>query len=193
MKRILMIGGPNGAGKTTAAMTLLPKFLPIHEFLNADEIARGLNPIHPEAQTMASGRIMLERMQRLQRDGKSFAFESTCASRRHIHFLSACKAQGYEIILLFLWLPSPDMAAQRVAHRVREGGHSIPLPTIHRRYHRGLWHLVHDYMPLADQVTLYDNTHGSLSPIFERVNGQNPTLHQPELWQHIRSSTDEKD
>ena len=62
---MFMIGGANGAGKTTAAMALLPHYLETYEFVNADEIARGLNPVNPPSADMMAGRVMLERIHAL--------------------------------------------------------------------------------------------------------------------------------
>jgi predicted ABC-type ATPase len=94
VKDIVMIGGPNGAGKTTAAPAVVPRELGIHEFVNADEIARGLSPFNAERAALAAGRLMIERMRTLVRDGESFAFETTCAGRAHGGWLRACKLLG---------------------------------------------------------------------------------------------------
>lgn len=157
-KRVLMIAGPNGAGKTTAAMTLLPKFLGIHEFVNADEIARGLNPLNLEGQAIAAGKIMISRIENLTESGKSFGFESTGAGITHKDTLRRCKAAGYETALAFLWLPNAEMAVRRVKYRVQSGGHAIPEDTIRRRYNNGLKHLLIDYLPLVDRAVIYDNS-----------------------------------
>src|SRR4051794_15348649 len=119
MKDVVVIGGPNGAGKTTSAFELLPKALNIHEFVNADEIARGLSPLNPEATAtaLAAGRLMLERIRTLTEAGHSFAFETTCASRSHVRILRRCRGLGYRVTLLFLWLPSPGAAIARVSRR----------------------------------------------------------------------------
>lgn len=85
---VFLIGGPNGAGKTTAALTLLPKFIEAYEFVNADEIARGLNPIRPESANMAAGKIMIRRIEALIQAKKSFAFETTCAGKHHVKMLN---------------------------------------------------------------------------------------------------------
>jgi predicted ABC-type ATPase len=80
---VVMIGGPNGAGKTTTATTMLPKELRIREFVNADEIARGLSPFNPEGSARAAGRLMIKRVHELISRGESFAFETTCSGRAH--------------------------------------------------------------------------------------------------------------
>lgn len=67
------------------------------------------------------------------------------------------RALGYRVELFFLSLPSADMAVQRVAERVRQGGHNIPENTIRRRYEAGQRLLTEVYQPLVDQWVLYDN------------------------------------
>jgi predicted ABC-type ATPase len=101
-KDVVMIGGPNGAGKTTAATTLLPKELPIREFVNAAEIARGLSPFNPEGSALAAGRLMIERIHELIGRGESFAFETTCSGRAHVQTLAKCRDAGYRLTLIFL-------------------------------------------------------------------------------------------
>jgi predicted ABC-type ATPase len=130
MKDVFVIGGPNGAGKTTAANRRLPTTLQLFEFLNADEIARGLSPFEPEGPAMAAGRMMIERIDKLVAAGKSFAFETTCAGHRQAKLLRMCRATGYRVTLIYLWLPSPEVAVARVAQRVAHGGHPIPTDTI---------------------------------------------------------------
>jgi predicted ABC-type ATPase len=155
---ILILGGPNGAGKTTAARIFLPEFLGLDRFVNADELARGLDPANPEGSALAAGRLMLTRIHELIEARESFAFESTLAGKSYARLLEQCKSRGWRIILLYLWLPSPDLAIERVARRVREGGHSIPADVIRRRYRAGLDNLSEIYLPLADEARIYDNS-----------------------------------
>ena len=138
LKDIIVLGGPNGAGKTTAAQVIVPKTLQIREFVNADEIARGLSPFNVEAVAFAAGRLMIERTRVLVREGESFAFETTCSGRRHAKWLGRCKAEGWRVTLVFLWLPSVQVALDRVAKRVSEGGHDVPPEMVARRYAAGL-------------------------------------------------------
>jgi predicted ABC-type ATPase len=108
---VVILGGPNGAGKTTAAQVVLPRRLDIREFVNADEIARGLSPFNATGTAVTAGRLMIERMRILVRDRESFAFETTCSGRAHISLLRRCKTAGWRITLVFLWLPSPQAAS----------------------------------------------------------------------------------
>jgi predicted ABC-type ATPase len=94
LKDIVIIAGPNGAGKTTAAPAIVSKELGIREFVNADEIARGLSPFNAEGVAISAGRLMIERMRELVRIGESFAFETTCSGRVHARWLKEWKEKG---------------------------------------------------------------------------------------------------
>src|SRR5438876_442454 len=99
-----------------------------------------------EASDLAAARRLCYQ-QPLAAAGESFAFETTCAGRAHAGFLGRCKAQAYQVIVLFFWLPTPEAALARVAKRVREGGHDVAAPTVRRRYWLGLKNLRELYMP----------------------------------------------
>ena len=159
-KQLYIIAGCNGAGKTTASFTILPEVLGCKEFINADEIAKGLSPFQPESVAMQAGRIMLARMDELLQKGETFAFETTLATKSYKQKIEWAQANGYEVILLFFWLDSPNMAKKRVAQRVAEGGHSIPSETIERRYHNGIANLFAIYIDMVDICYIFDNSEG---------------------------------
>jgi predicted ABC-type ATPase len=182
---IIILGGPNGAGKTSAAQVVLPDRLELREFVNADEIARGLSPFNPEGVAVGAGRLMLERMQTLIRGRQSFAFETTCSGRSYIPLLRRCKADGWRVTLIYLWLPSPEMALERVARRVREGGHRIPDDVVVRRYWAGLANMRHLYLPLADTASIYDNSDRTLMLIAERTPESSFVIHDASRWAAI--------
>jgi predicted ABC-type ATPase len=184
-KDVVMIGGPNGAGKTTAAARLLPKGLGIREFVNADEIARGLSPFNPEGRALAAGRLMIERIHELIEGGESFAFETTCAGRAHAQTLLRCRDAGYRLTLIFLWLPSAKEALRRVARRVAQGGHRIPKDVVIRRYAAGLKNLQQIYLPIADIAYIYDNTDEGGILIAERQPGQALVVCDDRRWRRI--------
>lgn len=156
-KNIYIIAGCNGAGKTTASYTILPEILKCKEFVNADNIAAGLSPFQPERVAFEAGRIMLERIEMLLKANESFAFETTLSTKSYKQKLIRAKEQGYKINLLFFWLPSIEMAINRVKLRVSEGGHNIPKDTIARRYKRGIENLFKIYLPLCDSWMVLDN------------------------------------
>jgi predicted ABC-type ATPase len=155
--KLYIIAGCNGAGKTTASFSVLPQILQCQEFVNADEIARGLSPFHPEDVAVEAGRLMLQRIDYLLSKHTSFAIETTLATRSHHRLVKRAQQQGYKVVLLFFWLESPQMAERRVAKRVMEGGHNIPTDVIHRRYWLGLNNLFNIYMPIVNAWSLYDN------------------------------------
>ena len=162
---VVVIAGPNGAGKSTAAPYLLKQALGILEFVNADQIAVGLSAYSPETVSFEAGRIMLKRLHELAASKASFAFESTLSSRTFALFLSRCKAQGYRVQIFYIALPSAALAVNRVALRVKLGGHSIPQADIERRFKRSLHNLFELYLPLADRWSVLDNASGTLKPI----------------------------
>ena len=159
-KQLYIIAGCNGAGKTTASVTILPEVLNCKEFINADEIAKGLSPFQPESVAMQAGRIMLARMDELLQKGETFAFETTLATKSYKQKIEWAQANGYEVTLLFFWLDSPNMAKKRVAQRVAEGGHSISSQTIERRYHNGIANLFAIYIDMVDICYIFDNSEG---------------------------------
>jgi predicted ABC-type ATPase len=182
LRDIVVIGGPNGAGKTTAAPAIVPGELGIREFVNADEIARGLSPFNAEHAALIAGRLMIERMRTLIRAGESFAFETTCAGRAHAEWLRTCKLAGWRMTLLFLWLRSPEAALDRVARRMRQGGHTIPADVVIRRYKAGLANLRTLYLPLADLATIYDNSDDGRVLIAEKAPGASLRIHDAARW-----------
>jgi len=125
-KKLYIVAGPNGAGKTTASFTILPEILDCDEFVNADEIARGLSPFNPDKVKLRAGRLFLHRIKKLLGRNATFAFETTLSIRSFIPFIKEAKANSYGITLLFFWLKSEDIAIERVRTRVKEGGHDIP-------------------------------------------------------------------
>lgn len=156
-KKIFMIAGPNGAGKTTSAMSFISSEM-IDEFLNADEIARGLAPLHPESMSLTASKLMLKRLKELLDANKTFAFETTAAGTNYIKHLKEAQAKNYEVHLMFLWLPNPDLAVKRVAKRVQQGGHHIPENIVRRRYYLGIKNLIIHYLPLVDKALILDNS-----------------------------------
>lgn len=172
MPSLFIIAGCNGAGKTTASYTLLPKTLGITEFVNADEIAKGLSPFNHEGVALESGRIMLTRIKDLIYKKKSFAFETTLATRSYVGLIKEAKKNGYKVHLVFLWLNSVDLAIKRVKTRVQKGGHNIPVNTIKRRYHAGLDNLFNLYSAVVDEFVIHDNSDGNLELLAAQSEGK---------------------
>ena len=146
-KDLYIIAGCNGAGKTTASFTILPEILNCKEFVNADEIAKGLSPFQPEKVSIEAGRIMLERINDLLNSQENFAFETTLATKSYRSKIFLAREKGYNVTLLFFWLRNADLAIERVRTRVIEGGHHIETEVIRRRYKNGIKNLFEIYLP----------------------------------------------
>ena len=161
---LYIIAGCNGAGKTTTSYTILPEMLGCKEFVNSDEIAKGISPFNADNMTVAveASRIMYKRIRELISSEKTFALETTLASRSIAKLLQGAQEKGYYVTLLFFWLNTPDLAVERVKNRVASGGHNVTETTIRRRYDAGIYNLFQLYMPICDYWMITDN---SLSPM----------------------------
>ena len=157
-KNLYIISGCNGAGKTTASYTVLPEILNCKEFVNADEIARGLSPFNPESVAIEAGRLMLQRIDFLLEKDTSFSIETTLSTKSYINLVRRAQEKGFSVRILFFWLNSPELAIRRVAERVAKGGHNIPEPIIRRRYTTGLKNLFNLFMDQVDYWDIYDNS-----------------------------------
>lgn len=157
-KNLYIISGCNGAGKTTASYTVLPEILDCKEFVNADEIARGLSPFNPEGMAIEAGRLMLQRIEDLLSKNSTFAIETTLATKSYINLVRRAQAKGYRVSVVFFWLRTPELAIQRVAERVEHGGHNIPEDIIKRRYVAGISNLFQLFMKEVDFWAIYDNS-----------------------------------
>ncbi len=157
-KKIVIVAGPNGAGKTTFAHEFLPNEAGLLHFVNADLIAAGLSPYAPEKAAIRAGRIMLEMIQDFVRRNESFAFESTLSGRGYTRLIPEWQSAGYRVKLIFLSLPIEKMAVERVAMRVKQGGHSVPEALVRRRFRSGMINFETVYRTIVDVWALYDNS-----------------------------------
>jgi predicted ABC-type ATPase len=184
-RHLYIISGPNGAGKTTASYTVLPKILQCKEFVNADEIARGLSPFNPESVAIEAGRLMLKRISELLQKNESFSIETTLSTRSYFRLIEKAHTQGYEVTLLFFWLKSPEQAIARVAERVAKGGHNIPKDIVFRRYREGLDNLFNIYMPIVDTWLLVNNGEMPRTIIATGGVGQDTIVNDNKLYKMI--------
>jgi len=184
MPNLYIIAGCNGAGKTTASFTVLPEMLNCWEFVNADEIAKGLSPFRPDKAAFESGRIMLNRINELLSEGKDFAFETTLSTRSYVPFVKKANQVGYKVTLLFFWLDSSSTAKERVKYRVKHGGHNIPEDVIERRYNRGIQNLIKLYISIVDYWIIFDNT-SEPELVAEGLNSVDFNINNPDIWGKI--------
>lgn len=167
-KYLYIIGGCNGAGKTTASFNILPDLLNCKEFVNADEIARGLSPFRPESVSIKAGRLMLKRIDELINLNQDFSFETTLSTKSFINTIENAKSKGYYVTLIFFWLESIELAKDRVRKRVSEGGHNIETDVIERRYKAGIKNLFSLYCNKVDLLLIYDSSKAESELIAEK-------------------------
>jgi predicted ABC-type ATPase len=192
LPNIYLVAGCNGAGKTTASHTMLPEMLECMEFVNADSIAAGISPFQPESASFEAGRIMLQRIEQLIKSKIDFAIETTLSSKNYLSKAKEWQKQGYEIILIFFWLNSPSLAIERIAERVRKGGHFIPGDIVIRRYHRGLKNLFNHFIPLSDYWLLIDNSKESPIIIAEGIKDIELEIFYEDIWTKLKEHYNEK-
>ena len=157
MPSLYVIASPNGAGKTTFIKRFAPREIAVLDFLNADEIARGLSPLAPERAQFEAGRIVLSRFEQFIREKRDFCLETTLSGRTYRKHFAAARAAGYHVRLDFLLLPDVEDSIRRVADRVDQGGHNVPLEDLRRRFSVGVQNLFNIYQQVIDTWSLYDN------------------------------------
>ncbi|QHL87727.1 zeta toxin [Nibribacter ruber] len=191
MPNLYIIAGCNGAGKTTASFTVLPEMLDCQEFVNADEIARGLSPFQPEKVAIEAGRIMLSRIEELLIRPEDFAIETTLSTRSYVQTIKKAKQAGYNVTLVYFWLNSPELAIARVRTRVTEGGHNIPEDVIRRRYKKGIQNLFDLFIPICDYWLLIDNSQKPYIVVAEGREDKKLNLLDEQIWNTLKKLTNE--
>ena len=180
-----VVAGPNGAGKTTFALTYLPVMVSCHDFINADEIAKGLSPLDFEAGLLKAGKIFLEILDQKIKGRKDFAFETTLSGRTYLSRIRQWRKSGWKVVLFYLYIPNAEFSAMRVQQRVLQGGHNIPWDDISRRYPRSIRNLF-DYAEVCDQTFCFDNTGSQVVSIFEKRFGMPMEIHDTERFSRLQ-------
>lgn len=158
MPKLFIIAGCNGAGKTTASYTILPEILDCVEYVNADEIARGLSPFNPGLAQIRASKIMIDRIQELIEKHATFGIETTLSTKALARIVVQAQNAGYQVTVVFMWLSLPELAIERVSLRVKSGGHNVPVDTIRRRYGMGIDNMFKVYIPICDYWVIIDNS-----------------------------------
>jgi predicted ABC-type ATPase len=192
MPKLYIISGCNGAGKSTSAYTILPEILNCNEFVNADNIAAGISPFSPDTVAFEAGRIMLQRIDQLVFQGVDFAIETTLSSKSYFFKMQDWQNQGYEIILIYIWLNSPELAFERIADRVNKGGHSIPKEIVLRRYYRRINNLFDFFIPIRNYWLIIDNSGAMPEMIAEGNKDIESEVFNKQIWLTIKKLYHEK-
>ena len=166
-----IIAGPNGAGKTTFALQYLPKIVSCNNFINADEIAKGVSPLNFEAGLLQASKIFLQALNKKLENKKNFAFETTLSGRSYLTKIPEWQKDGWKIVLIYLFIPSAEFSALRVQQRFEQGGHNVPADAIVRRYPKSVKNLFL-YSEVCDQTLCFNNKLGDVKPVFEKKQGQ---------------------
>ena len=178
MPYLYIIAGCNGAGKTTASFTILPEMLKCKEFVNSDEIAKGLSPFNS---------IMYKRIKELIAARETFAMETTLATRSVANLIKEAQREGYYVTLLYFWLNTPELAIERVKQRVAAGGHNIPEKTIRRRYEAGIHNLFELYLPICDYWMITDNSMSPMEVIAKGFKDEKKEIFNQAIYKKLES------
>ncbi len=179
-----MIAGPNGAGKTTFALAYLPQIVQCRRFVNADLIAAGLSPLAPDRELLAASRLFLREISTCVQQRENFAFETTLSGRSYLKLIRRLRTEGWRVELIYLALPSVEISRQRVAERVRHGGHNIPIADIDRRFPRSLSNLLEVFSAEVDFCQCFMNNNLTPELVFEQ-QGQSRTVFNAEHYQTL--------
>jgi len=185
-----IVAGSNGAGKTTFALTYLPLIVSCHDFINADEIAKGLPLLDDRPRRFEAGKIFWNALEKKIEARKDFAFETTLAGRTYLRHIEGWRSSGWKVTLFYLYLPSAEFSAMRVQQRVLQGGHDIPLNEIQRRYPRSVQNLF-AFAEICDSTFCFDNTGDKVIPIFEKRFGQPASIQDPTRFSTLLQSCKE--
>ena len=187
--KCIIIAGPNGAGKTTFALDYLPKVEGFDNFINADLIASGLSPLSPEKHLLAASKLFLGEIDKAIKAREDVSFETTLSGKSYLKLIRELKNNGWEVELIYLYLPSVQLSINRVAERVKHGGHDIPKETIIRRYPRSLDNLVNHYAKLCDTTICLDNSNQQQNIIFSQ-NFELRQIQNDKLYQQLLNNID---
>lgn len=179
-----IIAGPNGAGKTTFALQYLPKIVDCQNFINADEIARGISPLNIEGGLLQASKIFLQTLSRKLKSHETFAFETTLSGRSYLPQIQQWQRDGWRVVLIYLFIPSAEFSANRVIMRVKQGGHNIPAEAIIRRYPRSIRNLFL-YAEVCDKTLCFNNEKGEIQPVFEKLKASPAEIFDESIYKQI--------
>jgi len=173
--KLLIVAGPNGSGKTSVTGKILKhEWIEGCEYINPDDIARDMfgDWNSPDA-VMKAVRYAAEVRDECIADERSLIFETVLSAPDKISFVQRAKRKGYFIRLFFISTDNPQINASRIAHRVMNGGHDVPIPKIISRYYKSIANCG-ILAPIVDRLYVYDNSVENVFPqlLFRVVEGK---------------------
>jgi predicted ABC-type ATPase len=156
-KRFWLIAGPNGVGKTTYAFKNVPAVSGSVNFVNLDEIARGLSPLDPRVAEREAARVALARARQFIAERAVFSMETTMSGHVHLDLMKEARQAGMSPALLYFSVRTPEICLQRIARRVAEGGHDVAEEIVRRRFVRSHQNLP-AYTAAADLWRVYEGS-----------------------------------
>jgi predicted ABC-type ATPase len=165
--RLIVVAGPNGAGKTSITEAVLRhEWMQGCVYINPDNIARDEfgDWNSPEAVIKAAN-LAAERREQCLKDRKDLAFETVLSGEDKVDFVFRAMDAGYFVRLFFVGTSDPSINAARIARRVMQGGHEVPIGKIISRYSKSIANCTL-LARSVDRLYVYDNS----------VDGTSPTL-----------------
>jgi predicted ABC-type ATPase len=156
---LLVIAGPNGAGKTTVTARLrAEKWSEGVEYINPDDVARDrFGDWNSPQASLDAARWTAERREQLLAAGAGIAFETVFSAPDKLDFVVRAKQRGYFVRVFFIGTSDPRINASRVANRVMQGGHTVPIEKIISRYAKSIANAA-AVIPVVDRMYIYDNS-----------------------------------
>lgn len=162
-KEVIIVAGANGSGKTTFAKKLLEVLN--YEFLNADEIAKRINPKDLTKARLKAGKKFLRKVNSLIKNGESFILETTLAGKYIEKIIKSLNNENYIVSIFFIFLDSPEECINRIKQRIKKGEHNIPNKDVIRRYYRGKINFWGKYKYMANRWYVIDNSFNSFNEV----------------------------
>jgi len=164
-----VFAGNNGSGKSTLRNLIIDK-IGVEINIDPDAIARRLDPVNPESKRVSAGKEVIKSVKKYIEEGKDFSIETTLAGKNAIRQMQKAKEMGYEVTMFYVALRNVAQNVERVAMRVKNGGHNISTEDILRRNTTSFKHL-YEYANIIDNLILIDNSEDDGEIVLEINDG----------------------